>query len=198
MEDYRKRIDLGNGIVEEVNFTTDNYCGYHLSIVKTYKGKDNIKTIRLNMWDDFAFTGYSSDNYNDNIEVIDFKFDSNDPLYFPLNRLLEYQNPIIIDDDETYGELRKYMEIKKEDDDITITFNDTMIKEEDYDPFEKWRVFIKNIAADSRSKIEDDNLKYKLIEFFREVQEIFSSDYHQISIDEYLELNKNKEKVLKK
>ena len=197
MSDYSKTIVLENGEVEQIDFNTKGYCGYSLGIIKSYKEHDNIKTIRLNMWDDFSFRGYSTSAYNDNIQIIDFKFTASDPLYFPLNRLLMYKNPFIIDDDATKEKMKKYMEIKKEDNQIVITFYNSINKDE-CDGLDKWYILVKNVFADPRSKMVDINDKCKLTDFFEDVQEFFSSSYHQMNIDEYLELKKHSEKVLRK
>ena len=146
------------------------------------------------MWDDFSFRAYLFDKEEEMYDI-NFSVDINDPLYLPLNRLLLYQNPIVIDDDETYGLLRKYMEIKKENDLITIKFINKMYEDSDYDKLEKWSIFIKNIFSDSRSKIEDDNIKYKLIELFTDVQDLLINNYYQINIDDYLEILNHSNKI---
>jgi len=194
-----KKIVLSDGSVISTKLDKDVYCGHFFSINKRYiiNGKLD-KSIKLSMWDDFSFEGYSYDKYNREVEDINFEFDVNDPLYFSLNRLLMYKNPLVIDDDETYGIMRKYMEIKKDNGIITIKMSNKTVNDKDYDFYHKWYIFIKNIGSDSRSKIEDDNIKYNLINFFRESEELLLSNYHQITMDEYLEIKKHDEKILRK
>ena len=186
--DKQKKITLSDGSIIKVNLDRDVYCGYFLSIQKGYFIDGVLeKSITFAIWDDFSFEGYSHDKYKREVKDISFDFNIDDPLYFLLNRLLMYKNPLIIDDDETYGVLRKYIELKKEEDRITININNKMVNDKDYDSIDKWHIFIKNICSDPRSKIEDFNIKYNLVKFFREVEELFFEEYHQISMDEYLE-----------
>ena len=53
--------------------------------------------------------------------------------------------------------------------------------------FEKYRVFIKNIGPDCRSKIDCQykDTKNKLFYFYKEANEILTNDYHQETIEEY-------------
>ena len=54
--------------------------------------------------------------------------------------------------------------------------------------YEKFNVFIKNVCADVRSKIDcaDKDTKERLFFFFREVSEMFIEEEHQMTIEEYL------------
>ena len=60
---------------------------------------------------------------------------------------------------------------------------------------QKFRVFIKNIGPDCRSKINDVSIKYRIVDFFKEVEEALLEDYHQITFEEYIEFNKVKKRV---
>ena len=70
---------------------------------------------------------------------------------------------------------------------IIITFHDEDIEKP---LFERFTIFIKNIGPDSRSKIDDFNIKYRLVKFFREAEEILTNEFHQYSLDECFELLK--------
>ena len=184
----KKKIILSNGDVIRVDLDNEVYCGYSFTMDRAFFIDGVLdKKITFSMWDDFSFNGYSYDKYKKEVETISFSFNIDDPLYLPLNNLLMYKNPLIIDDDETYGVLRKYIVLKKEEDKITINITNKMVNDKDYDLIDKWHIFIKNIGSDPRSKIEDAEIKYRLVSFFKEVEEMFIDGYHQITVDEYLE-----------
>ena len=129
-----------------------------------------------------SFQGYT---YNQEEQELEFSFDKNDSIYFCLNRLLTNDKQIIIDDDDTYERMQKYMIIKKEQTAIKIIFVNTKKDDKNYD---KHRVFIKNIAPDSRSKIEDFSIKLRLVNFFKDCKQTLLEKEHQIKFDEYLEM----------
>lgn len=186
--DKETKIILADGTIIKAWLDKEVCCGYSFTVSKGYFLNEVFeKSIKFTMWDDFSIIGFSHDKHKKEVEDIEFSFSINDPLYFPLNRLLMHKNPLVIDDDDTYGFLRKYMEIKKEEASITVKIFNKMANDKDYDYIEKWRVFIKNIGADPRSKIEDNNIKYNLVRFFREAEAICFEEYHQITMDEYLE-----------
>ena len=95
---------------------------------------------------------------------------------------------LIIDDDDTYEDMEKYMTISIDNDIITIKF---INKLENDNSMERFSVFIKNIGFDLRSKIDCNDLdtKDRLYVFFSEVHKLFMEEFHQITIEEYL-LNK--------
>lgn len=173
------------------------YCTSEVSIMKYYLENDNLlKKITLSIWDDMFFSGYSN---NTNMDTLEFEFDISDPLYFCLNRLLNNDKTLIIDDDNTCELMTKYMIIKKENELIKIIFRSAKKSDKNC---EKFRVFIKNIGPDPRSKITDCNMKFRLVDFFRDCEHRLLEEYHQVTIDEYCEelrqkKFKNYSKVLK-
>lgn len=52
---------------------------------------------------------------------------------------------------------------------------------------DKFRIFIKNIGPDARSKINNYSDKIRIIELFRNLEETILEKYHQITLEEYLE-----------
>ena len=159
------------------------YCTDVINIYKYYEKNEKLeKVIRLSIWDDMSFQGYT---YNQEEQELEFSFDKNDSIYFCLNRLLTNEKQIIIDDDDTYERMQKYMIIKKEQTAIKIIFVNTKKDDKNYD---KHRVFIKNIAPDSRSKIEDFSIKLRLVNFFKDCKQTLLEKEHQIKFDEYLEM----------
>ena len=105
-------------------------------------------------------------------------------LYFCLNRLLGSDKSFIIDDDDTREIMEKYMVIKKDNNIIKVFIINTKIIGYDIG---KFNVFIKNIGPDPRSKIDDYKTKIRIIEFLRDCERTLLEEYHQITMDEYIE-----------
>ena len=80
------------------------------------------------------------------------------------------------------------MRIYKKDSNIAIDF---IYNLDDLHDNRKFYIFIKNISSDGRSKITclGKDTKERLCFFFKEVYERFEEEYHQTTIDEYLENN---------
>lgn len=112
-------------------------------------------------------------------------FDKNHPLFIPLLHLLDGEEELIIDDDDTYELNEKYVKIYRNDKNINIDFINNLIKD---DSIEKFNIFIKNIGFDLRSKIDCQNkdTKERLSLFFKEVYLRINEEYHQITLEEYL------------
>lgn len=178
-------LDNGNKYILTVD---DCFCGEILSINKGYFEKEKlIKTLQLSIWDDMSFKGYL---FAHDSNIIEFEFDINDPLYFCLNKLLGIDKELTIDDDDTSEIMKKYMIISKEEKTIKIIFVNSLEKPDIIDTF---RVFIKNIGPDPRSKIEDYNTKIRLIEFLRDCRKVLTEEYHQVTNDEHIEILRQKE-----
>lgn len=152
----------------------------YISIKRLYTENDFLKKMLMfSMWDDFEFNAFSKEK----ISKLEFCFDENDPFYNCLNCLLDKDHDIVIDDDSTFQCWKKYILLQRVESKIRILFVG------DYDcefNSQKFKIFVKNIGPDARSKLQDDNLKLKLIDFFT------NSLYHLM--EEKLETNK----VLKK
>lgn len=181
----KKRIVVNQNDIIEVG-TTLGYAGDKLEIFRSYRMGSTIKNIDFSLWDDIAFNAYTTEE----ADSLEFIFNINDPFYFCLNRFLGTDKEICIDDDDTHYYGKKYMLIRKEGYSIKIIFKN-LLSEEDYDPTEYlaayFRVFIKNIGPDARSKIEDYDIKVRIVNFLRDCGESLLEEYHQITIDEYLE-----------
>lgn len=162
---------------------TDAYTQM-VSITKSCRIENVIKSISFSIWDDISFRGYTSGLETDTLE---FLFDIRDPLYFCLNRLLDQDLELLIDDDDTYYDKKRYMLIRKENHYIKIIFKN-LLSEDDYEVEEKFRIFIKNIGPDPRSKIDNYNFKCRIVNFLRDCEKTLLEEYHQITIDEYIEI----------
>lgn len=182
-----KQIKLDNGNILYIN-KDEGYSGYEVIIGE--KDFTNRKVLELSIWDDMAFTAITGDN----TDYIEFVFDVNHPLYFCIRKLLGDNELLTIDDDNTNNKLEKYMIIKKEKEVYKFCFKNKNKENRFY-------IFIKNIGPDCRSKIADYSIKFRLVDFFRDVENILLEEFHQITFDEYMEtLNyiQDKNLVLKK
>jgi len=165
-------------------------CDYYpyMHIINEYF-HDNEKLIKrygLARWDDYGFQAWTPDR--DEKQEVLFEFDIEHPLYIPLLHLINYDEELLIDDDLIEEINKRYLAIYKKEDKVYLQFIDKSSIEYDLD---KFHVFIKNIGFDLRSKIdcEDKDTKERLYYFFKEINNYFSEDYHQITLEEYY-LNK--------
>lgn len=123
-----------------------------------------IKTIEFSRRGDYLFEGYSI--YDNN--KIDFEFNQNDPLYCHLEKLLENDGELIIDDDLTRELNKKVMRIYKEQNKIIISIENTL---KNVSFIDKFNICVINVAYDQRSKVDQQNLdtKVRLQEFFNNI-----------------------------
>ena len=185
MEDFDKKIWLDKDRL--FRFSIHNEYGICTTIHYSIKEEDGAKNLRfLRHWD-YTFTSfYSSDKYND-LKINNYVIDKANPLYIPLMHLLRGENELIIDDDETQELNQNYMRIYFDGKNVNIEFINNL--EEEFLPAEKFHVFIKNICADVRSKVDcfDKDTKERLSLFFNEITDKFlEEDVHQMTIEEYL------------
>ena len=182
-----KQIRNNGNIIRIV--TEQGYCSNNVHITKAFFENEELKkAITFSIWDDMSFNTYiHNEELCLDITELSFEIDIEDKIYYALNRMLGRSNSLIIDDDDTREELRNYLEFKRTNNKIIITFHDEDIEKP---LFERFTIFIKNIGPDSRSKIDDFNIKYRLVKFFREAEEILTNEFHQYSLDECFELLK--------
>ena len=198
---YEKTIRINDDRILKYNIS-DGFAKDEYIIMEGFIKDDEIeKTYYLRQWDDYGFTAWINDIDKD-IKNITYEFDMNHPLYIPLIHLLNYDEELIIDDDDTSELNKKCMRIYKKEDKIIIDFINLLEEDNYYSSSEKFHVFIKNIVTDGRSKIDCQykDTKERLFTFFDEVYDIFTNDHQQISIEEYLVRNDMYEeaKVLRK
>ena len=198
----RKEINLIDGN-KEIIIVESAGCMSMTNISKGYmKDGELVKGINFAISDDMSFQGFEYREENNYLEFeeknrLEFEFDYNDPLYFCLNRFLGKDELFVLDDDDTRRRMKKFMIIKRYDDTIKIEFvNKTKCCD-----YNKYNIFIKNIFDDYRSKIKNKETKKRLIKFLRDCEKNLLEEYHQITIDEYVECLriediKNKQKTL--
>ena len=197
-----KTIYIGDNRNLKVRVSKDP-VSYDMRITEGFKEEGRlVRTYELFQGDDYIFNIWSEDDY-ENFNTVSFKFDINHPLYMPLFHLLNYDRELVIEDDETREDCQKYMVIYIRDEYIFVDFNNFI--EYTFSPTseEKFRVFVKNILHDGRSKIDRDykDTKYRLYRFFSEVYSRVMKENRQISIEEYMLLksieDENMEHVFK-
>ena len=142
-----------------------------------------VKTYDLRQWDDYGFNCWI--NNDKEVKKISFEFDMDHPLYFPLFHLLNYDDELLIDDDDTREDNKNYILVHREKDKIYIDFISELINKNHIQ--ERFYVFIKNIFYDGRSKIDQNqkDTKERLANFFNEAHSILTRDYRQISVEEW-------------
>ena len=182
-------MKLDNGNILLLNISP-GYCCNTVSISEGYIQNNNLeKEIELSIWDDISFSVYTNDISENQI---DFEFDISHPLYFCIKKLLGNNEMLIIDDDNNSKRLERYLVIKREKNVFKFSFINKSSKK--VLNHEKFRVFIKNIGPDSRSKILDFSTKKRIVDFFWESEKILLENIHQISFDEYIEIKKQNKK----
>lgn len=185
-----KEFRLANNNI--INFVISP--GYCCDTVSIYEGYilDNMvsKSLEFSIWDDMAFNAYTKD---DNVNFVEFDVDINHPLYFCVKELLADDEYLIVDDDNTYEHMQKYMIIERDDYSFKFKFVNNINKSTC--SYHKFGVFIKNIGPDARSKMSDFSLKLRLVDFFRNVEKCLREEYHQLTFDECIELDRQKDRV---
>lgn len=169
-----KTIKAKNGDI--TTYIEDTYWVGCRTIQKSYFQQGKLsKTIILSMGDDYEFEGHLEDATIGEIRKTsraEFDFCEDDILYRHLEKLLGQDSTFIIDDDETYEQNKKTMQIHKRDKTITIVFENQL---QDNEVEDKFKVFIKNILYDNRSKIDyhQYDTKARLEQFFKDVRNEF-------------------------
>ena len=184
MENLEKRIQINDNRIL-IYTISDGYAKPTYTIMEGFiKNGDVIKTYSLSQWDDYGLNGWISND--EAAKKISFEFDMNHPLYFPLFHLLNYDDELLIDDDGTMENNKKYLLVHRENCKIYIDFINELTNSNNVG--ERFYVFIKNIVFDGRSKIDQyqKDTKRRLATFFNEMHNVLINDYHQISIEEWL------------
>ena len=193
MSYIEKKVQINNNRILKYQIIKDSIIPNYI-IEELFIDNDTLeKSYKLHKWDDYGFRGWIEDEKTTRLS---FDFDYNHPLFMPLFHLLNYDNELIIEDDNTRENNLNYLKIYLNKNKIYIDFIDeaednTLIQEHFY-------IFIKNICIDGRSKIDREykDTKERLLVFFKEVYQIFKYEYSQISIEEYLLPNSSKEEYL--
>ncbi len=181
-----KRVQIDDNRILFYN-VSKAYAGYSYRINEGYIEDGYVtKTCVLSQWDDYGLNGWLAND--EGVDRVSFEYDINHPLYMPLFHLLNYDEELIIDDDDSAKDYERYLVVKRKDNKMIIEFVDASDRSNPMIFSDKFHVFIKNIVFDGRSKIDQDgkDTKLRLLEFFKEAHEAIMNDCHQIGIEEYL------------
>ncbi len=184
MKDLEKRIQINDNRVILYNISK-GYSKHTYTITEGLMENGEVKkTYSLSQWDDYGLNGWTDND--ENVNKVSFEFDMDHPLFLPLLHLLNYDDELTIDDDDSVENNKKYMSIYRKDNKIYMDFVDNLKDDNQINFGERFHVFIKNILPDGRSKIDRDHkdTKKRLIVFFNEAHEVLVKKCHQISIEE--------------
>lgn len=189
MKEVVKEIKLdGNKTIEYV--LREENIPMHII---TYTTPENrIQRIQFTKRDDYNIRAYHGVTFSDYIKSPSetIIFNKSNPLYIPLLHLLNGEDELIIEDDDTLEYNEKYLRIYKEEENIITKF---IYNRYDNTDIERFNIFIKNINFDLRSKIDcsKKDTKDRLYFFFDELYNSLMKDNHQISMEEYLLQNQS-------
>lgn len=159
MENFKQTYNYDNYFIK-YNFDRD--CYVPTTTITIAFNRERILT--LSQWDDYGFEGYfHSKEEKNNLE---FLIGRDNVLYELFIKFLGEERLIVIDDEETPGENNNVMIVMNADAGIEVRFiTSPNIKRNNPDLF---YVFIKNIGADSRSKItcREYDTKERLFDLF--------------------------------
>ncbi len=179
----QKSIYSKNGKVRTLLNVQEGYLVNQISLATGYiEDEDLVKSLNLSISDDISFHGYS--HCMSNSASLTFEFELDNPIYFCLDRLLGEDMSLIIDDDDSRELMQKYMVIQRENMFIKIVFVNTNLNVENH---HKFGAFIRNVAPDNRSKVNNITIKPRLLNFFKDCETTLLEEYHQITLREYLE-----------
>ena len=184
MKEFEKEIILDKDRILKYSIS-DGFVPFYTIRETILKDGKPYKYFTLNRWDDYCFNGWMEEEY-DTKSKLQFVFDANHPLYIPFMHLLCGNSELIIDDDDTPDLYMKYMRIFLKNHKVFLEFiNKLKTNNSIFD--EKYRVFIKNILYDIRSKLGRDNyVKNRLHLFYEEIDDMFNEEIHQYTTEEYL------------
>lgn len=167
-----KKIDVKDGYIvyNKVRaYVEGTYINYRI----LNENRKVEKVLSFNMWDDFSFSGtiYNEEKLDkiDEMKELEFVIDKENLMYNPLKQLLGEEKQFLLDDDNSYETNKKTMQIVAEEENIKVIFKNGKEEKELFD--EKFKVFIKNILHDGRSKLsreKDGDTKGRLINLFKE------------------------------
>lgn len=134
-----------------------------------------LKNFDFNMWDDFSFAANKRNlNLEKDLKEIEFVIEKENPMYIPIKKFLRDEESFLLDDDDTSEINQKTMQILDLKENIKIVFKNELEKHEEYEAiFDKFRIFIKNICYDGRSKLDQnsgDDTKERLINLFKDLK----------------------------
>ena len=164
-----KMLEVGKNLKIRISIKEVNNIYSSSYEIAEFKNGEIDKIISFNEWDDYGFEAMCFNSDIDKINNIDFIIKKDNPLYHSLNKFLDTENLIIIDDDTTREINKKAMLFIRNGEEIIVRFSNELGQNE----LEKFNIFVKNILTDYRSKIDDGEFDtkdrlYRLFENLRE------------------------------
>lgn len=150
-----KRIDTKNGKIIYQKVPNGYITFFKILYIKFNKENKPEKRLQFSMWDDFQFEGAPKEYDLLNLKKIVFDIEKENILYGPIKRFLGKDTEFTLDDDATWGINNKVMKISENKDNIKIEFINNGKGQEDQEKSDRYKIFIKNIIFDGRSKLDD-------------------------------------------
>lgn len=150
-----KRIDTKNGKIIYQKVPNGYITFFKIVYIKCDEENKPEKRLQFSMWDDFQFEGAPKEYDLLNLKKIVFDIEKENILYGPIKRFLGKDTEFTLDDDATWGINNKVMKISENKDNIKIEFINNGKGQEDQEKSDRYKIFIKNIIFDGRSKLDD-------------------------------------------
>ena len=150
-----KRIDTKNGKIIYQKLPNGYITFFKITYINFNKENNPEKRLQFSMWDDFQFEGAPREYNLLDLEKIHFDIEKENILYEPIKIFLGEDKEFILDDDATWGINNKIMKISEHKDNIKIEFINNVEGQEEQTKGDRYKIFIKNIIFDGRSKLDD-------------------------------------------
>lgn len=168
-----KRIDTKNGKIIYQKLPNGYITFFKITYINFNKENNPEKRLQFSMWDDFQFEGAPKEYNLLDLEKIDFDIEKENILYEPIKRFLGEDKEFILDDDATWGINNKIMKISENKDNIKVEFLNNGKGQEEQTKCDRYKIFIKNIIFDGRSKLDetpDNSTKKRLRNLFLDLR----------------------------
>ena len=163
-------------ILKDINISENRILRYissadggipNISIEEMFIGTEQepSKSYTFSKWHDYGLNGWYSGD--DEIERMSFDIEQSHPLFLPLLHLLKGEDSLVIDDDMTREDNKKYISISKVEEKIQINIVNSRGV---HSAGEEFCITVINVFNDGRSKIDQQfkDTKERLAQFFRE------------------------------
>ena len=150
-----KRIDTKDGKIIYQKNPNGYITFFSITYLKLNKENKPEKRLKFSMWDDFQFEGEPKEFNLLDLEKIEFDIEKDNPLFESIKRFLDEDKEFVLDDDATWGINNKIMKITNNEESIKVEFINNGKGQEEQSKLDRYKVFIKNIISDGRSKLDD-------------------------------------------
>ena len=150
-----KRIDTKDGKIIYQKNPNGYITFFSITYLKLNKENETEKRLQFSMWDDFQFEGDPKEFNLLDLEKIEFDIEKDNLLFESIKRFLDKDKEFVLDDDATWGINNKIMKITNNEESIKVEFINNGKGQEEQSKLDRYKVFIKNIISDGRSKLDD-------------------------------------------